>query len=126
MTDQIQTDGRVEALKIMVSKGNPTTSYAAAIALASRSESDAILQTRYNRVASLAMRDPTPGRYTDDEMVVISDAIRVVENARRIRLVNFLLTPGEKAAIDAAAAEAGQSLSDFIRSRILSTLSPEE
>lgn len=79
----------------------------------------ATLQMRYNLVAEAALNDASAD-WTPNELDALLGLVIWPDDETRSEVLSPIrVTPREKSAIEAAAAEAGQTVSEFIRRRTL-------
>lgn len=105
-----------QALKIIVSKSPSTARDAMQCLQAIRAKSP-MVQVRYNRVVEAAMSDQDAD-FTPDERAIIAEAVELPEGESRGFTLRVRLTPNEQADLQAAADEAGMTMSDYVRSRL--------
>jgi len=75
-----------------------------------------VVQQRYNRCAEIALADPQ-GHITAEQRAQIAEHVAIEEKETRA-VISLRLTPSERAEIARAADAAGQSVSEYIRSRL--------
>lgn len=75
-----------------------------------------VVQQRYNRCAEIALADPQ-GQVTAEQRAQIAEHVAIEEEETRT-VISLRLTPSERAEIASAADAAGQTVSEYIRSRL--------
>lgn len=105
-----------QALKIIVSK-SPDAARDAMQCLQAIRVNSPMVQVRYNRVVEVAMSDRNAD-FTPDERAIIAEAVELPEGESRDFMLRVRLTPSEQADLQAAADEAGMTMSEYVRSRL--------
>lgn len=109
----------IDALRIIVAKSPLAASQAVQCIAAIKAKSP-VLQQRYNRVVELAFSDSQADPFTSEERQLIAEHVTGEggEGSAKTFDVRVRVNASEKAEIQRLAADAGLTVSDYIRSRI--------
>ena len=109
----------IDALKLIISR-SPMAAQQAMQCIQAISAKSPMVQNRYNRVVETLFSDPQ-AKFSQDEQALIAAYVTTSEEeadeARKLDL-RVRVNATEKAEIQQAAKQAGQTVSDFIRARI--------
>ncbi len=108
----------IEALKVIIAK-SPNAAEEAIRTIAAARNNSPILQVRYSNVLIRAMADPSAD-FTKDEREMLASAIEAPDGGNRGFMLRVRLTDDERIALQDAANQAGQSMSEFVRQKIFS------
>ena len=109
----------IDALRIIIAK-SPQAAAQAVQCIAAIKARSPMLQHRYNRVAETAFSDPQAEPFTPEERLIVAEHINDEggEGSAKLLDVRVRVNNAEKAEVQRLAADAGMTVSDFIREKI--------
>jgi hypothetical protein len=108
-----------EALRLIIAKCNPHTAEEAIRTMAALRNNSPVLQIRYLNVLQRALSDDT-ANWTPEERLILAEAVEVPEgSATKDFTLRLRITTQEHAHLQNLADEAGLSVSEYVRRKIL-------